>query len=768
MAATSTQEARAPYSVLLFKSGNNSAPIRKAIEVRGRLRIEAPVEGGGHWPVNFVWKPTSQNMRQPPATRFAHGHKDPRRRAVVNHLKALEPLTEKDRLARVMAAYASHAHKHSSELPPHATAPYMPPTFIVQPRGGVASCDWEGWRDFCRAFACYASQANCRNLWLAKPANENRGIGIQVLNDLTAIEAFLGTKASRSSMGLNPTWVLQKYIESPLLLHGRKFDIRVWVAVTDSGDVAVFGPGYIRTSSEPFTLDSHAAFVHLTNYCMQVKNKAPEGGGGSVGRFGAHEPGNTLGFDDFAGYLGTNYLPFHEGQWKAPPSPAEVFAGPPPGAVLGPCGLQRPSEVVPQEACSMDGASVLWRAECGLWARIRGIIKHTMAALRQPGTSGQSRHGCAEYGFGKRPLPCIQHRFELLGYDFMLDTALRPWLIEVNSNPSLSYQNPWHRRMVDDMIHLLFDRVLDPLLPPIKQGEGCSQDGAAEQRTLAAVEALRSYTHTPVPVETGSSSPQDRAVQAGGAPHSAAADTQQHCSSHIDPLSAPAGGIDSPSAAEGSSTLLGPLGLQKAEAAKFRALYPAAVWSRESLECRNACAGWHSICNVFKVKGPGVIPESVGGEAEPTGVCPVAPCHSREPVSKSTISKPSLGDQTRLPSVAMARHSPVRTRRGRIGEKTKTNAGLGRASKAPATVRRKATTAGAGKHAKHPVAATLSMPRLGALVTQSGSPKVLAQPRRAKAGPARQAAAVKGATQAPDQLPLRLPSISPLKARPHS
>lgn len=63
-------------------------------------------------------------------------------------------------------------------------------------------------------------------MWLVKPANLNQGRGIEIFRKLSQITQFLGSKP------LNSLWVVQKYIEKPLLYHGRKFDIRVWVLVT--------------------------------------------------------------------------------------------------------------------------------------------------------------------------------------------------------------------------------------------------------------------------------------------------------------------------------------------------------------------------------------------------------------------------------------------------------------------------------------------------------------------------------------------------------
>ena len=57
------------------------------------------------------------------------------------------------------------------------------------------------------------------NYWLVKPANMNQGKGIEIFNNLNEIIKFV---ASRDAYTY---WVIQKYIERPLLFKDRKFDI---------------------------------------------------------------------------------------------------------------------------------------------------------------------------------------------------------------------------------------------------------------------------------------------------------------------------------------------------------------------------------------------------------------------------------------------------------------------------------------------------------------------------------------------------------------
>ena len=42
--------------------------------------------------------------------------------------------------------------------------------------------------------------------------------------------------------------------------------------------------------------------------------------------------------------------------------------------------------------------------------------------------------------------------FEIFGYDFMVDEDLKPWLIEVNTNPCLELASPYLARLIPAML----------------------------------------------------------------------------------------------------------------------------------------------------------------------------------------------------------------------------------------------------------------------------------------------------------------------------
>lgn len=76
-------------------------------------------------------------------------------------------------------------------------------------------------------------QKHCeQNMWVVKPSSLNRGRNIAIFRHLKNIQDYIFTR------GQLRDWVVQKYIERPLLYNGRKFDVRVWALVT--GDFRVY------------------------------------------------------------------------------------------------------------------------------------------------------------------------------------------------------------------------------------------------------------------------------------------------------------------------------------------------------------------------------------------------------------------------------------------------------------------------------------------------------------------------------------------------
>ena len=91
--------------------------------------------------------------------------------------------------------------------------------------------------------------------------------------------------------------VIQKYIEKPLLYFGRKFDIRIWVLLTQNLNVYMFEEGHLKCCSINYNLNSNNTFCHLTNYSFQKYNS----------NFGKYEFGNEVSFQDFQKNIDVNY-----------------------------------------------------------------------------------------------------------------------------------------------------------------------------------------------------------------------------------------------------------------------------------------------------------------------------------------------------------------------------------------------------------------------------------------------------------------------------
>ncbi|CAD8210274.1 unnamed protein product [Paramecium octaurelia] len=137
-------------------------------------------------------------------------------------------------------------------------------------------------------------------LWILKPTQYNRGRGIHVIKDLDQMTHLLdqyisGKQQMKDGQIIkSKQFVIQKYLEKPLLINNRKFDIRVWGLLNQDLEFYFFEQGYIRMASEEYTTKNVLnQYVHLTNNAIQKYSP----------NYGKLEDGNQLSFDQAATYF---------------------------------------------------------------------------------------------------------------------------------------------------------------------------------------------------------------------------------------------------------------------------------------------------------------------------------------------------------------------------------------------------------------------------------------------------------------------------------
>lgn len=261
---------------------------------------------------------------------------------------------------------------------------HVPLTFhIVNPNS-----DSE-FQEFLSAYDYYSKQDNSKNFWIIKPGeNSNRGNGISVCNSLEQIRSEMSNPED------NHTFIVQKYIEDPLLIHKRKFDIRCYALVTHYQGLMqgyFYLEGYLRTTCREFTLkNAENLYIHLTNDAVQKKSDD----------YGKFENGNKMSYGDFQRYL-MNSCP-------------EL-------------GINFTADILP---------------------RMKELVQDTMKAV-----------------FLKLNPENREMLFEVYGYDFLIDSKGKPWLIEVNTNPCLETSSPILARVIPSMIENALRIALDPIFP---------------------------------------------------------------------------------------------------------------------------------------------------------------------------------------------------------------------------------------------------------------------------------------------------------------
>ncbi|KAM4609916.1 protein polyglycylase TTLL10 [Polymixia lowei] len=118
-------------------------------------------------------------------------------------------------------------------------------------------------------------------MWICKPTGLNQGRGIfllQTQEDVAALKVKLQDvedSQARRKVYVRPPQarIVQWYIQKPLLLKGRKFDVRSYLLIACTAPYMVFfRHGYVRLTCDLYDPSTSNLSAHLTNQYMQKKN----------------------------------------------------------------------------------------------------------------------------------------------------------------------------------------------------------------------------------------------------------------------------------------------------------------------------------------------------------------------------------------------------------------------------------------------------------------------------------------------------------------
>ena len=188
-----------------------------------------------------------------------------------------------------------------------------------------------------------------------------------------------------------PGYVVSQYVSNPHLIDGFKYDLRIYALVTsfDPLKVYLFKEGLARFATQKYTNSQKATekrYIHLTNYSVNKKSEDYVKAGG------ANKGDAEAAGEDNASKWNLAQLKQH-----------------------------------------FDKNGISYAA---VMHRIKDVIIKTLISVEPHIVSTTSR--------------CTKHRnvcFETYGFDILLDSKLKPWLLEVNISPSLSSSSPLDKKI---------------------------------------------------------------------------------------------------------------------------------------------------------------------------------------------------------------------------------------------------------------------------------------------------------------------------------
>ncbi|GKT14465.1 Tubulin tyrosine ligase [Aduncisulcus paluster] len=297
----------------------------------------------------------------------------------LNHFPNTREIARKDYLARNMKRFQKR----------------FPQSFSFFPLTFVFPSEIPQLRQFIKSYKYKLS----KDLFISKPVRGSQGKGIRLLPDLSTFPS--------------EPCVIQKYISNPLLINGKKCDLRLYVIIYSVNPLIILlhSHGIVRFASTKYSTDPKhigQTTMHLTNYSL---NK----------HYVKKESYVKVCTDDihFTKPLEGKFPPHHH---KTMLSTSLKWT------------LDKFNQYLFD--IDVDVAKV--------WSDIADVIIKTVFVGSSHMKYNKTRAGMC---------------FEVLGFDIMLDSKFKPWLIEVNHSPSYSCDSELDSIIKEKLLNDVFDLV---------------------------------------------------------------------------------------------------------------------------------------------------------------------------------------------------------------------------------------------------------------------------------------------------------------------
>ena len=115
---------------------------------------------------------------------------------------------------------------------------------------------------------------NPGSVWIMKPIAKCQGKGIFLFNKLIQIAQWKNDFRWKPENPQSEPYIVQRYIMDPLLIGGKKFDLRIYVLVTSYQPLTVYlyRTGFARFTHHRYTTNTEDItnnYIHLTNVAVQ-------------------------------------------------------------------------------------------------------------------------------------------------------------------------------------------------------------------------------------------------------------------------------------------------------------------------------------------------------------------------------------------------------------------------------------------------------------------------------------------------------------------